>query len=85
MLRSRRWEGRHGVAGGRLLLFLFFLSLPLQGIIRSSLTPRQGCWEHTNVFATPESLAEVRGGGFLAKVDGMGCLAAPALGTLSAF
>lgn len=73
------------VPRGRLLLFLFSLSLPLQGIIRSCLTLRQGCWEHTDVFAAPESLAEVRSGRFLAKVDGMGCLAAPALGTLSAF
>ena len=60
------------ILGGLLLLSLFFPHLSRARGNGSPWAVRQGDWEHTNVYAPRESLAETLGGVFLAEADGIG-------------
>lgn len=60
------------ILGGLLLLSLFSPHLSCARGNGSPWAIRQGGWEHTNVYAPRESLAETLGGVFLAKADGIG-------------
>lgn len=57
---------------GGLLVVSFLPAAVMPGVMAARVPVRQGGWEHTNVYAPRELLAETLSGVFPAEADGIG-------------